>query len=1362
MNDSFSLTPMQLGMLYQWRLSRTSGVNLEQLCCRLPESVNFDKMCQAWQMVTARFDALRIAFVLDRPSHPMQVVHGEVAPEINDHDWRGVEPQERETRYRDFLASDRRMGFDLTRPSQMRVNLFRFDNQDYRMLWTFHHIVLDGRSFPIVLRWLFTYYDRLCAGETPVVEAAPAYRQYVRAVEEQPIERARTYWRQLLNGVADTELPVPHTPLPFDKQMEHDQREIRMRLDREQVDRLQLFAEEIGVTFHTLVQAAWAQTISAYTGSADVVFGTVRACRYLPIENLQQMAGMLINTLPFRVRFNSEQTVGAWLNELRDQQVSAREFEAVPLAQIQEWCRIGAGKTLVQTMLMFENQVLEKVLQKQGGPWAERGFTLHERTEFALAMSGYLDEDLLLVLEYNAGVYRGESARDMMDLMVEVLRVLPDYVDRPVTALPTLHAGNQALVMAYSDQPFPEDKNLYELFEQRVAEMPDALAVRCEGRDVTFAELNAQANQLAHYLIEHGVGPDSFVGLSIERSLMMIVAAIGILKSGAAYIPLDPDYPEDRLRLMIEDTQPAMVLTQEKFVERLRIDNVMLVATDEDPQWLATQPTHNPGVSVPLCARGITIYTSGSTGRPKGVLLTHRGLVNHNFTVIRMFDMKPGDRVPQVSTINFDVSIEEIFGTLNAGGALVLPSGSTLASLTAFLEFVERERITVLNLTTLFWVELVHHMAGAGLQFPDSVRLFICGGERATWSAYNDWLLVGGKRIRWINAYGPSETTIMSTAFQPPVGDGARPMEKDPPIGTAIDNYWCYVIDELGRLAPPEVPGELFIGGRGVAEGYLKRPDLTSERFLPDRFREGVGVMYKSGDRCLLRRDGQYEYLDRLDNQVKLRGFRIELGEIEAVLARHPAVEEGAVVVRATPAGSRQLVAYATPRSGQELSSDELLGWLGQELPAFMTPSAAKVMEVFPKAPTGKVDRRNLPDPDWREGAPSQARVKPNDEMEAKLMKVWEEVLGVSDISMGDHFFALGGDSLRAMTLSSRVESELGRNVPLALLLTHPTLGEYAVALKEELELAAFAPLVQIRVGAEGRPPLFLIHSLGGDVLIYRRLAELLPEDLPVFGLQMQGLDRKSPPHETIPLAATDFIERIKQVQPVGPYYLAGYSSGGIVAFEMAIQLRKRDEEVALLGLMDSAIPPVVEEANRPTKPVYAMRFLKNLPWLFFDRSLYNPTNLMHKLRRKLTSGAQPPAGEPIAEAELDQVQQNEDIAFDLSDHFAVDISFFPEYRIDLMKRHFHAFSVYEPETYSGPLTLFRTRRQPLMSPQNKVLGWDAITGSEIDTHYVSGVHHEMLDSPHVDHLARLVTQVLEQLSREESTGQMRLEPAES
>jgi amino acid adenylation domain-containing protein len=1329
--DLFPLTPMQQGMLYQWRLSQVSGINLEQLVVDLPERIELSSLETAWRKTIARFDALRTRIHFNHVSEPAQEVLADAPLHFTFDDWRNKKRQTQDTDLEDFLQQDRERGFDLSEAPLMRVHLFQLGASQFRMVWTFHHIILDGRSFPIVLKDLFDFYEAEISGSELNLEPSPGFKPYVDYLSQSDTEKAKAYWQHLLDGVAEQELPFPHEDPSKSQHLECDQNELEAVLKPADVERLQQFADHCEVTLHSLLQAVWGLTLSAYTGQTDVVFGTIRACRHLPIEGIDQMAGMLINTLPFRAQLKEDQRLVDWLHGLRQQQMDARPFEETSLHKIRDWIGLPPSSQLINTMLMFDYRFLGSVLKKQGGKWEKREFTLHEKTEFHLGLSAYLDGDLVLRLEFDSSVYELDVCEDMLGYVVFLLENLPDYEQKLLREIPTMpeKLESNILEIMSPQQDHLTGCGLHHLVEEQVRRDPDVVALRSPSSSYTYLQLNEAANRWAHMLIENGVKPGDILGVSMARNNQLVIVLLGILKAGAAYCPLDPKFPMQRLEWMLEDTQPRFVIAEAEPMSKLPVKG-MATITVEDVDGLEAFSSEDPEFELAPESPAMVIFTSGSTGRPKGVLLQHRALLNHCQATQRIYQVDVGDVVPKMSTINFDVSIEELFTTLASGATLVMPPQEARESITNFLRFIESEGITMLNLTTLYWQEVVHHLVRINGRFPASVRLIVVGGERTTHSAFNEFLKVGGEHISWINAYGPTETSPIATAFQPQDVSLKRPLQFDPPIGRPIDNVRCYVLDGIGRLLPPGVPGELFIGGEGVSLGYLKRPELTRERFLPDPFNpKPNSLMYKSGDRVRLSHDdGQLEYLDRLDNQIKMRGFRIELGEVEAVLNRSPLIQEGLVLPVKTAAGNQQLVAYVVSPEGSKLDVAPLKKFLKENLPPFMRPSVCVPLDAFPKTPSGKINRRNLPVPELEMKNADAEAAEPENETQAKILKIWREVLKLPHIGLQDNFFELGGDSLKAMTLSSRIEEGFNRSIPLALLINAPTVEMYAAAIETDIEAEGFAPMICIKEG-KGQP-LFLIHSLGGDILIYMKLAKQMKVENPIYGIQMRGLDRKQTPHHDLATCAADFIQLVKEVQPEGPYAMAGYSSGGLIAFEMANQLKVAGEEVAFLGLIDSAIPPKAERLQKPSKSRYMANFLRNLPAWAADISSWKPTRVLRAINRKVKKVAVKPKPQTV-HSELKQVS-----GFRLEDHFEADMSFFPAYRIELIRIHFEAIASYHPQISQGNACIFRSKRQPLFSPQNKYLGWNQLIKGDLKVQMVTGNHAEMLEEPNVTYLA--------------------------
>jgi amino acid adenylation domain-containing protein len=1338
--EVYPLTSVQQGMLFQWQLDPHAGVNVEQLVCTLPEESSTETWRAGWSRLIARHPALRTTFRLSADSDPRQEVHREGVLEFAVEDVSQLAAEAKDERLRSFLRDDRHLGFALDRLPLMRVTVFRFGPADHRLVWSFHHIILDGRSFPGLLSELF---------DPAAAVIAPAFADFVRAVTARELDGAETFWRAQLSGMAPPAVPtrstaeqarLSHDPKANPAVLEiehilgpHVEREVV--IDVAHSDRLRRFAASCQVTPNTLVQAAWALALSAHTGRLDVVFGTVRACR----TGYEQTTGMLINTVPFRTRIPRATRLADWLTGLRAQQIAIREYETTPLPKIREWSGLPSGAPLIQTLLFFDDRTVQGVMHARGGAWLARRFTLLEKTDFALSLAAYFDKELLLRLEYATGLFDASQIEERLGLVQLLLEVMPDHAATDVCSLPTVTQEAREKLRVWGAPRFEltNDRTLPQLFEAQAVGLPDAVALVTEGQEITYRDLNERANRLAHFLLARDLRSGAHVGIAMPASAAMVTAALAVLKAGMAYVPLDPHYPEQRLKMMLQDAKPALILSTGDCGKDLPIDPATVMRLEHLDSLLREQDLTNPLVPLSLRSTAVIIFTSGSTGRPKGVSLTAGGIANHIVSTIRQWGIEPGDRLLQVSTVNFDASIQEIFVPLTSGATLVIPGKETLSATSRLLRLIDRERITILDLTTLLWHEIVHYLAERHACLPRSVRLCHLGGERATRATYNKWLRLGGDRIRWINAYGPTEATIESTLYEVPAAELGREMASDPPIGRPIANTFTYVLDEERRLAPPGVAGELFIGGAGVALGYFNQPELTAERFLPDPFRPSSSTMYKTGDRVRHRADGELEYLDRVDSQIKLRGYRIELGEIEAQLLVDPRVGDAAVTVRATPSGAQALIAYVVPdaKDSTPLQGEELLDQLRGRLPSFMVPTMCLVLRSFPQTPSGKVDHNALPSPDWSrtlEVAPS-----PVEGLLATVIELWEEVLRIPHLRPSDDFFALGGDSLRAMRLASKIESRLGHTVPVALLFTHRTAQQYTLALQEELENEELSHLLLIRDGAR-KKPLFLIHPLSGDASSYRNLAAALDYDQAVFGVQMRGLDGRFPPHQTIEECAADHVSVIQAVQRQGPYAIAGYSSGGLVAYEMACQLARLGEEVDFLGLIDSGVPPRLEVALDWTNPQHLARFVWNFLLALASLRHLTPYGVFKVAMRKWEAvlksvGARTPAVlDPPGKA-----------GADLQQLFWFDLAIFTEFRIELIRAHLRAVENYLPRAYPGRVTLFTSERQPIMSPQNRTLGWEAVATGPIAVKKVKGNHGNMLDAAFVGILADLMSQAL-------------------
>ncbi|MDP8969327.1 MAG: amino acid adenylation domain-containing protein [Actinomycetota bacterium] len=595
--------------------------------------------------------------------------------------------------------------------------------------------------------------------------------------------------------------------------------------------------------------------------------------------------------------------------------------------------------------------------------------------------------------------------------------------------------------------PFDEQATLADLFEAQVARTPDAVAVVDGEEHLTYADLDARANRVARHLSAAGVGPDVPVGIRVERSSHLAVGLLAILKAGGACLPLDPSYPRERLAFMLDDAAPPALLAQQSLVARLPGYGGRLVRLDADLDDIARHHPESPARGAAADDLAYVIYTSGSTGEPKGVMLTHRGLVNHNRAVAALFQLSSRDRVLQFCSISFDVSVEELFPTWATGGTVVLRPDDVPILGDDWLEWLRRERVTVLNLPTAYWQEWVRDLRSRRAEVPDRVRLVVVGGEKALGSAYRTWLEVGGDRVRWLNAYGPAETGPMTTVYEPP--GGSWPVDRDPPIGRPIANMSVRILDGGSDPVPVGVPGELHIGGVGLARGYLNRPTLTAERFVPDPQRPDARL-YRTGDLVRMLPDGNLEFVGRVDEQVKIRGFRIECREVDSVLGQHPRVADAVVVARQDQPGNRRLVAYVVAAGGQAPTSVELRRFLAERLPPYMVPSAFLCLDALPLTPNGKVDRDALPAPDDPRRGLATTWVAPRTATEEVIAAIWSRALGVDWVGVDDDFFELGGHSLQATQAVAEVRQAFAVEIPVRAIFEAPTVARLAAVVEAQ------------------------------------------------------------------------------------------------------------------------------------------------------------------------------------------------------------------------------------------------------------------------------------------------------------------------
>jgi len=777
---------------------------------------------------------------------------------------------------------------------------------------------------------------------------------------------------------------------------------------------------------------------------------------------------------------------------------------------------------------------------------------------------------LSLRLHYNQDLFVRSTAARMLNHMQQQLAGVLEDIDRSSAELPLLTDRERHELLVERNNTarnFPH-RCLHELVEVIAAKAPNEIAVIHAQEQLSYGELNARANQVAHYLRKRGVSRNVRVGICLERSLEFAVALLGVLKAGGACVPLDPKYPNERLSLMLGDVAAPIVLTERGLLQATVPQGTDVLHVSEERQIVAGEPRGNPVSGSTASDIAYVIYTSGSTGRPRGVLLHHAGLANYTLAAAELFELHPGDRMLQFCSISFDAAVEEIFATWAAGATLVFRTEDVSLEPGELLGWVAKQHVTVMDLPTAYWHEWVYAMPGLSPKVPPGLRLVIVGGEKASAEAYSTWHKLVGNRVRLVNTYGPAEASVVATTYEPRLQPGDE-LPTVLPIGRPVANVRVYLLDPHLNPVPVGVSGELHIGGVGVAQGYLNLPQLTQEKFIPDIFSDVPSArLYKTGDLARYLPSGDIEFLGRSDNQVKIRGFRVEPGEIESVLTKHDGVHEAAVVLREDAPGNKRLVGYVV-RSQQETTTEsELRRHVQKRLPEYMVPSEFVFLQSMPLTPNGKIDRRALPTSKFESPLETIHAATADDPLQAQLIKIWEELLGRKPIGIQDNFFDLGGHSLLAARLMHRVKQVHGKTLPLAVLLQAPTVEQLAAVLRDGWS-RHWSCLVAIQPKGL-RPPFFCVHGVGGNVVGFQQLAQHMKPDYPFYGLQSQGLDGKRPCHTRIEDMAAHYLDEIRTVQAKGPYQLGGFSLGGLVAYEMACQLLAGGEDVSLLVLFDT------------------------------------------------------------------------------------------------------------------------------------------------------------------------------------------------
>lgn len=1202
-------------MWFLYQLSPGAAAYNIPASVRLHGPLNKAALRWAVSELVRRHEALRTTFA-QVDGQPRQIIHDTLDPLWAEEDVRRLPADMREPRALEVATAEARRPFDLERGPLLRMFLIRIGDEDHVLLVSTHHIISDQWSYGVIARELVNSYNAFC-GRKPFATMPDLAIQYADFAQWQRgwltgpvLAEQLAHWKSKLADLPVLALPADR-PRPPVHSFKGDH--VSIDLSWALVNRLKQLSVREGVTLYMVFLAGFFSLLHRLTQQRDLVIGTPIANRNrLEIEDL---IGTFVNTLVLRTEVTGELTFREFLRQVRDVTFDAYAHQDVPFEKLVEELRPDrsqGGLPLVQVLFNFANTPFART------EFQHLSWTPYEVSRGAAQLDVGLSIDPLAsrkaYLEFNTDLFDRSSAERWLSQYRQLMEAVADHPDATLGRVSMLTAQEQHQMLREwnaTDRPFDQALCFPQLFESQVARTPDAIALAFEGDEWSYAELNRRANQLAHHLRNCGVGPDLVVPVLLERSPELVITLLAVMKAGGAYLPLVPGLPIRRLAAMLEASRAAVLVTDSTLLAGLPQHQLPVVCLDREAETIACCQERNP---YPLAGPEHLVYvlfTSGSTGQPKGVEIEHRALVNF----LRSMQHEPGvtgrDVVMALTPLSFDIAGLELYLPLLAGARIMLANRQQAMDGAWLQRELDQGTVTVMQATPATWRMVLQFgwKGGRGVKV-------LCGGEALPRELAQDLLSRAGSV--W-NVYGPTETTIWSTL------ERVRTADRMIALGKPIANTQVYVLDANREPVPVGTPGELYIGGMGLARGYRGVPQLTTERFVPNPFRAGERL-YRTGDQVKWMPDGRLEYIGRIDFQVKLRGFRIELGEIESVLADDPTVKQAVVIVREDVPGDKRLAAYVIPRDGTTCDPQALRRALRDAVPDYMVPAAIVPMTDFPLTPNGKVDRRALPAPIIEPEHEGAQAIEPRNRLELQLVAIWEQVLGITPIGVRDNFFALGGYSLLALRMFSAIEHTLSKRLPMAVLFQAPTIEQLAHVLADEGCTPRWRSLVAIQ--PEGRKtPFFAVPGVGGNVLVFARLAKLLGEDQPFYGLQARGLDGKEKPFMRVEDMAAHYIAEIRTVQPRGPYLIGGTCTGGLAAYEIAQQLTAQGETV-VLAVMESWHPrSYVRHWSRPPYLLWPLRFvwmkvmtylrlMRQLPvaeWAtFWKGKLHRLWNMMH------------------------------------------------------------------------------------------------------------------------------------------------------
>jgi amino acid adenylation domain-containing protein len=1328
---SLPLSFAQERLWFLGQLEPGSPVYNRPLALRLAGLLDEFALRRALQAIVDRHEILRARFTA-RNGRPEQVVSPRWILELRVVEFNELASTERASRAKQVATEEAVRPFDLARDPVLRATLLRLDDQAHVLLLVFHHVAFDGWSVRVFVDELTTLYRAFSTRTLPALAEIPIqYSDFAhwqrQRVSGELLDRQLRYWKQQLSGCVPVDLP---TDRPRPAVQSHRGGYTELFFSEPLVDSLKALSRSENSTLFMVLLAAFQALLSRYTGCEDIAVGSPVAGRSW-VET-EKLIGIFINLLVLRADLSGNPTFRELLGRVREMSRGAYSNQDLPFEKLVEALR--PERDLSTTPLF---RVMFNVENLPEGRYEVPGLKVEE-FELEVPVAAY-DLTLEIVQRgrqlkcsfvYNADLFESGTVERMAAHYRTLLEGAVAEPDCRIASLPLLTPGERQQILVEwnrTEAEYPRHATIQELFEAQVERTPEATALVDESGSANYRDLNHRANQVARHLRSRGAGPESFVGLCLDRSLEGVVGLLGTLKVGAAFVPLDPTYPRDRLAFMIADGKLPIVLTRQKWSAIVRGEGASVVCLDSDRNLIEAQSDENLPTEVGAASVAYMLYTSGSTGAPKGVLGLHRGALNRFAWMWRNFPFRPGEVCCQKTSWNFVDSVWEVFGPLLAGVPSVIIPDRSVRDPQELVQALASHGVTrIVTVPSLLRVVL-DRCPDLGNRLP-LLRLWISSGEallprlcRQFHSALPNATL--------LNLYGSTEVSADVTAYITEPDSTAQWMV---PLGRPIDNTRLYVLDERLHPVPVGVPGELYVGGDGLARGYWNRQEDTARLFVPDSFCDQPRArLYRTGDRVRYLPNGNLQFLGRADNQVKVRGFRVEMKEIETALAEHPAVSAVAVVVREEGPDDERLAAYIVPhRPASPPTLKALRDFLKEKLPDYMVPTDFFIMEALPLTPSGKLDRRALPIGSRSRQAENRY-VPPRDLQDWQLVKIWEEILNVRPIGIEHDFFDLGGHSLLAVRMMDRIEDAYGKCLPLATLFAEATIKHLAECLRTESLREVQSAIVLVQPGGS-HPPFFFLHGDSWGGLYCRKLARLLGQEQPFYGVMPNGFDDK-PLLPTVEAMAEENVRLLVALQPQGPYLLGGYCNGGQVAYEMARQMEQQGLEVGLVILLDAAVPLHIGWLKALTRFAGWLAKLDggeqiNLYGRLREYVVRAPSAYRKGLRTFLTLGLR------TARTDLLRLLGTPPEALGIPGPAFDD----PERRLRDVR--FRGILMnYRPKPYPGRVVLLRTRSLQGNYPSDRTAGWGKLV-AQIEVHELPG-NHATCQTEHVgvvaEHIGR-------------------------